>query len=80
MFDQSVNRMQAPGAMMHRVGDDTAIERGQLATVCNCKREKIAVRDLTAGEQARRVELSRIQQADVARPEDVAGQRNQSCE
>jgi len=55
------------------VGDQAAVESRQLAAVGDGQGEQIAVGDLAGVEQAGEVDFLAVEEADVVRPEMVAG-------
>ena len=56
------------------VGNDATVESSQLSAVRFCKRYEISVGDLTGGKKTRAIKIPRIENTDVVRPEEVAGQ------
>ena len=73
----SADAMETFRSVAYGVGNQSAIEGRQLATVCDSKSQKIAVCDLSYGQDTRDVEPLGVQQADVVWPEGVARECSQ---
>ena len=56
------------------VGDEAAVEGGELASVGVGQGQQVGVSDLLGGKEAGGIEVAAVEDADVVGPEDVAGE------